>query len=188
MHAPALASEEMTLPDTIAYPEVAARRLAPHARRWHGHSEPLPPSSSLVVTDDDSALACRLTYTASDHSAIAQSGQSCTIGSAFVTVQDGSLQLEGSSLSASVHQSIEAGGPPAEDESLDYTGCSRKKRGGGSDGARSESRIDITAGFYSRLNALKGHNRTFYTGAAFQTNDSSPIWRFTQELLLQILA
>jgi hypothetical protein len=47
---------------------------------------------------------------------------------------------------------------------------------------------DIAAGFYSKLNALQGHNRTFYTGAAFQTNDSSLIWRFTEELLPQILA
>jgi hypothetical protein len=47
---------------------------------------------------------------------------------------------------------------------------------------------DIAAGFYSKLNALQGHNRTFYTGAAFQTNDSSLIWRFTEELLPQIVA
>jgi hypothetical protein len=47
---------------------------------------------------------------------------------------------------------------------------------------------DIGAGFYSKLNALQGQNRTFYTGAAFQTNDSSLIWRFTEELLPQIVA
>jgi hypothetical protein len=45
---------------------------------------------------------------------------------------------------------------------------------------------DIAAGFYTRANALQGHNRTFYTGAAFQTNDSSQIWRFTEGLLPQI--
>jgi hypothetical protein len=50
------------------------------------------------------------------------------------------------------------------------------------------SASDIAACFYTQLNALQGHNRTFYTGAAFQTNDSSLIWRFTQELLPQIVA
>jgi hypothetical protein len=45
---------------------------------------------------------------------------------------------------------------------------------------------DIAGGFYTRLNALQGHNHTYYTGAAFQTNDSSLIWRFTQEILPQI--
>jgi len=45
---------------------------------------------------------------------------------------------------------------------------------------------DIAAGFYSKVNALQGHNRTYYTSAAFQTNDSSQIWRFTEELLPQI--
>jgi hypothetical protein len=47
---------------------------------------------------------------------------------------------------------------------------------------------DIAGGFYSNLNALQGHNRTYYTSAAFQTNDSSLIWRFTQGLLPQIAA
>jgi hypothetical protein len=47
---------------------------------------------------------------------------------------------------------------------------------------------DIRAGFYSKVNALQGHKNTFYTGAAFQTNDSSQIWRFTSELLPQIVA
>jgi hypothetical protein len=50
------------------------------------------------------------------------------------------------------------------------------------------SASDIAAGFYSKVNALQGHNRTFYTSAAFQTNDSSQIWRFTAELLPQIIA
>ena len=45
---------------------------------------------------------------------------------------------------------------------------------------------DIAAGFYSKVNTLQGHNRTYYTSAAFQTNDSSQIWRFTEELLPQI--
>jgi hypothetical protein len=47
---------------------------------------------------------------------------------------------------------------------------------------------DIAGGFYSKVNALQGHNLTYYTGAAFQTNDSSQIWRFTAELLPQLLA
>jgi hypothetical protein len=47
---------------------------------------------------------------------------------------------------------------------------------------------EIAGGFYTRLNALQGHNRTYYTGAAFQTNDSSLIWAFTQGLLPQIAA
>ena len=47
---------------------------------------------------------------------------------------------------------------------------------------------DIAAGFYSKVNALQGHNHTFYTSAAFQTNDSSLIWQFTQGLLPQIVA
>ena len=47
---------------------------------------------------------------------------------------------------------------------------------------------DIAGGFYSKLNGLQGHNRTYYTSAAFQTNDSSLIWRFTQGLLPGIAA
>ena len=50
------------------------------------------------------------------------------------------------------------------------------------------SASDIAAGFYSKVNALQGHNRTFYTSAAFQTNDSSQIWRFISGLLPQIVA
>jgi hypothetical protein len=50
------------------------------------------------------------------------------------------------------------------------------------------SASDIAAGFYSKVNALQGHNHTFYTSAAFQTNDSSLIWQFTQGLLPQIVA
>jgi hypothetical protein len=50
------------------------------------------------------------------------------------------------------------------------------------------SATELAGGFYSRANALQGHNLTYYTGAAFQTNDSSLIWVFTQELLPQIVA
>ncbi len=45
---------------------------------------------------------------------------------------------------------------------------------------------DIARGFYDRLNALQGYRDTFYTGATFQTNDSSQIWRFTKTLLPQL--
>ena len=45
---------------------------------------------------------------------------------------------------------------------------------------------EIALGFYRSLQALQGRNNTFYTGAAFQTNDSSRIWRFTESLLPQI--
>ncbi len=45
----------------------------------------------------------------------------------------------------------------------------------------------IAAGFYRTLGSLQGRHRTFYTGAAFQTNDSSLIWRFTESLLPKIV-
>jgi hypothetical protein len=47
---------------------------------------------------------------------------------------------------------------------------------------------EIAAGFYATLNALQGRNNTFYTGAAFQTNDSFLIWEYTEGLLPQIVA
>jgi hypothetical protein len=46
----------------------------------------------------------------------------------------------------------------------------------------------IGAGFYKQMNSLQGRHNTYYNGAAFQTNDSSLIWQFTEELLPQILA
>lgn len=52
----------------------------------------------------------------------------------------------------------------------------------------SVSSPQVAAGFYRTLNALQGRNNTFYTGAAFQTNDSSLIWRFTEQLLPSIVA
>jgi flavin-dependent amine oxidoreductase len=45
---------------------------------------------------------------------------------------------------------------------------------------------DIASGFYRNLNALQGHNNTFYNGAAFHTHDSSLLWQFTETLLPQI--
>jgi hypothetical protein len=47
---------------------------------------------------------------------------------------------------------------------------------------------EIAAGFYRRLGALQGRKQTFYNGAAFQTNDSSLIWSFTELLLPQIVS
>ena len=47
---------------------------------------------------------------------------------------------------------------------------------------------EIAAGFYTRMNALQGHQNTWYNGAAFQTNDSSLIWQFTEQLLTKIVS
>lgn len=44
----------------------------------------------------------------------------------------------------------------------------------------------IAGGFYQELNALQGHRRTYYTGAAFEAHDSARIWRFTETLLQKI--
>ena len=46
----------------------------------------------------------------------------------------------------------------------------------------------IQAGFYEKLYALQGQRHTFYNGASFHTQDSSVLWRFTEELLPRILA
>jgi hypothetical protein len=44
----------------------------------------------------------------------------------------------------------------------------------------------IKSGFYRKLYALQGRNRTYYTGAAFHTHDSSLLWQFTEALLPRI--
>jgi hypothetical protein len=46
----------------------------------------------------------------------------------------------------------------------------------------------IRAGFYKDLYALQGQRRTYYTGAAFHTHDSSLLWDFTENLVSRILA
>ncbi len=46
----------------------------------------------------------------------------------------------------------------------------------------------VRSGFYRKLSALQGRNRTFYTGAAFHTHDSSLLWQFTEALLPRIAA
>ena len=45
----------------------------------------------------------------------------------------------------------------------------------------------IEDGFYRKLYGLQGQMKTFYTGAAWQTEDSSLIWRFTKALLPAIV-
>lgn len=42
----------------------------------------------------------------------------------------------------------------------------------------------IRNGFYEQANMLQGQYNTFHTGAAWETNDSSLIWRFTEEQIL----
>ncbi|KAJ6447820.1 hypothetical protein C8R45DRAFT_1084614 [Mycena sanguinolenta] len=47
--------------------------------------------------------------------------------------------------------------------------------------------VDVEAvrkGFYRRLNALQGVKSTWWTGAAWQTQDSSLIWNFTETVVL----
>lgn len=48
---------------------------------------------------------------------------------------------------------------------------------------------DIKDGFYEKLYALQGLRNTYWTGAAFRAEDSSLIWKFTEEIVLpQLLA
>ena len=42
----------------------------------------------------------------------------------------------------------------------------------------------IKAGFYQQVNALQGKHQTWWTGAAWQTHDSSLIWNFTEYNIL----
>jgi hypothetical protein len=42
----------------------------------------------------------------------------------------------------------------------------------------------VRQGFYRRLNALQGVKNTWWTGAAWQTQDSSLIWNFTEAVVL----
>ncbi|KAH7420039.1 flavin-containing superfamily amine oxidase-like protein [Cadophora sp. MPI-SDFR-AT-0126] len=46
----------------------------------------------------------------------------------------------------------------------------------------------IAQGFYKALNDLQGQRPTWYTGAAFHTQDSALIWEFTEALLENITA
>jgi hypothetical protein len=46
----------------------------------------------------------------------------------------------------------------------------------------------IKNGFYKELYGLQGQRRTYYTGAAFHTHDSSLLWQFTETLLPLVVA
>lgn len=46
---------------------------------------------------------------------------------------------------------------------------------------------EIAQGFYGNLNALQGRNRTYYTGATFQSHDSSLIWQYTKDTVLPLV-
>jgi hypothetical protein len=46
----------------------------------------------------------------------------------------------------------------------------------------------VKDGFYRDLYSLQGKKRTWWTGAAWHTHDSSLIWRFTEGLLGNITA
>ena len=46
----------------------------------------------------------------------------------------------------------------------------------------------IAAGFYRRLNALQGRNRTYYSGAAFHSHNSTRVWAGLETLLPSIAA
>jgi len=46
---------------------------------------------------------------------------------------------------------------------------------------------EIASGFYGALNDLQGRNRTYYTGATFQSHDSSLIWRYTKNTVLPLV-
>ena len=46
----------------------------------------------------------------------------------------------------------------------------------------------IANGFYSKLNSIQGQRSLFFTGAAFDAQDSSSIWQFTEALLPRIVA
>ncbi|MGK5683515.1 FAD-dependent oxidoreductase [Actinoplanes sp. URMC 104] len=47
---------------------------------------------------------------------------------------------------------------------------------------------DIAAGFYPRLNALQGRNRTYWSGAAWHSHNSARIWIGLESLLPSIAA
>ncbi|KAL1878255.1 hypothetical protein Daus18300_002173 [Diaporthe australafricana] len=47
---------------------------------------------------------------------------------------------------------------------------------------------EVRDGFYSRLYALQGQRNTYWTGAAWVTQASSPIWDFTKSVVLDLVA
>lgn len=42
---------------------------------------------------------------------------------------------------------------------------------------------EIAAGFYRELYGLQGHQRTYYSGAAFHAHDWGALWRFTERVI-----
>ncbi|KAI3396279.1 hypothetical protein diail_12361 [Diaporthe ilicicola] len=46
---------------------------------------------------------------------------------------------------------------------------------------------EVRNGFYSKLYALQGQRSTYWTGAAWVTQASSPIWDFTKSVVLEML-
>lgn len=47
----------------------------------------------------------------------------------------------------------------------------------------------IRNGFYNKVNALQGESNTYWTGAAWESHDSTAIWNFTEtEILPKILS
>ncbi|RYP50709.1 hypothetical protein DL768_003853 [Monosporascus sp. mg162] len=46
---------------------------------------------------------------------------------------------------------------------------------------------DIVDGFYKQLWGLQGHRQTYFTGAAWQSQDSSLLWNFTEHRVLPML-
>lgn len=49
------------------------------------------------------------------------------------------------------------------------------------------SAADVAAGFYCKLYALQGVKSTWWSGAAFHTQDSSLLWEFTEKIVQQML-
>lgn len=47
---------------------------------------------------------------------------------------------------------------------------------------------EIAGGFYKRLNSLQGKKNTFFTGAAFDAQDSTLVWSFSETIISKILA
>ncbi|KAK7968653.1 beta-cyclopiazonate dehydrogenase [Apiospora saccharicola] len=45
----------------------------------------------------------------------------------------------------------------------------------------------VADGFYEELFALQGCRNTFYNGAAWHTQDSSALWKFTEYYILPIM-
>ena len=45
----------------------------------------------------------------------------------------------------------------------------------------------IKNGFYNELNSLQGERNTYFTGAAWQTSDSTAIWSFTETQILPVI-